>query len=107
MISETKLHKVRELTTLREMLYQCDELFGEKTAFLAKRKKGGEYFEISFSQLFSQQVDGVKLFSIFNDISKDIRLRYAGNMIIATLPKTKDMLHLSIEVIEKAMEAKR
>lgn len=63
--------------------------------------------EISFSQLFSQQVDGVKLFSIFNDISKDIRLRYAGNMIIATLPKTKDMLHLSIEVIEKAMEAKR
>ena len=50
MISETKLHKVRELTTLREMLYQCDELFGEKTAFLAKRKKGGEYFEISFSQ---------------------------------------------------------
>lgn len=63
--------------------------------------------EITFSQLFSQQVDGVKLFSIFNDISKDIRLRYAGNMIIATLPKTKDMLHLAIEVIEKAMEAKK
>lgn len=63
--------------------------------------------EIMFSPLFSQQVDGVKLFQIFSGISKDIRLRYANSMIIAALPKTKDMLSMTLEVIEKAMEAKK
>lgn len=63
--------------------------------------------EITFSPLFSQQVDGVRLFQIFNDISKDIRLRYANGTIIAALPKTKDMLSMTLEVIERAMEAKK
>lgn len=63
--------------------------------------------EVTFSPLFSQHVDGVKLFQIFSEISKDIRLRYANNTIIAALPKTKDMLSLTIEVIERAMEAKK
>ena len=77
MISETKLHKVRELTTLREMLYQCDELFGEKTAFLAKRKKGGEYFEISFSQ-FKKDVEalGARLIDLG---LKDSKIAIMGN----------------------------
>ena len=77
MISETKLHKVRELTTLREMLYQCDELFGEKTGFLAKRKKGGEYFEISFSQ-FKKDVEalGARLIDLG---LKDSKIAIMGN----------------------------
>ena len=61
--------------------------------------------EVTFSPLFSQQVDGVKLFQIFTEISKDIRLRYANNTIIVSLPKTKDMLAMTLEVIERAMEA--
>lgn len=61
--------------------------------------------EVTFSPLFSQQVNGVKLFEIFTEISKDIRLRYANNTIIVSLPKTKDMLAMTIEVIEKGMEA--
>lgn len=58
MITKGKLHKVRELNTLRELLHQCDELYGDKTAFLAKKKKGGKYYKISFSQ-FKKDVDAL------------------------------------------------
>ncbi len=62
--------------------------------------------EISFSPLFSSQIDGVKLFEIFYEISKDISIRYTNKMIIATIPKSKDMLQNCISVIERALEAK-
>lgn len=62
MNTEAKLHKVRELKDIKDLLKQGDELFGEKPAFLAKKKKGEEYFEITFSQ-FKKDVDalGTKL----------------------------------------------
>lgn len=50
MINESKLHQVRELNTLKELVEQGFELFGDKPAFLAKEKKGGEYYEISFRE---------------------------------------------------------
>ena len=63
--------------------------------------------QITFSTLFSSQVDGVKLFEIFSNISKDIRIRYTNNTIIATLPRTKDVLDMSIQVMESAWEARK
>ena len=77
MINEAKLHKVRELTTLRELLYQCDELFGDKTAFLVKNKKGGDYFEITFSR-FKKDVEalGTRLIDLG---LKDSKIAIMGN----------------------------
>ncbi len=63
--------------------------------------------EISFSPLFSSQLDGVKLFEIYTELSRDIRLRYTNNMIVVTIPKSKDVLSMCISVIEKAQEAKK
>ncbi|MBO7703533.1 MAG: transcription-repair coupling factor, partial [Solobacterium sp.] len=63
--------------------------------------------QVTFSKAFSQKVDGVKLFKIFSDISKDIELRYTNGEIIATVPKTKDSLTTVIELMEHAKEAKR
>lgn len=59
---EGKLHAVRELDSLKELLEQGASYFGECPAFLAKEKKGGKYFEISFNQ-FKKDVEalGTKL----------------------------------------------
>ena len=61
--------------------------------------------EVTFSTLYSQHVDGVKLFESFTKISKDITIRYTGGMITATLPNSRDVLLLASEVIDKAKEA--
>lgn len=63
--------------------------------------------EITFSTSFSEKVDGVKLFEVFSEISKDIRLKYTNGTIIATVPKSKDMLEMYIKVIHRAQEAIR
>ena len=62
MSMESKLHPVRETRTLKELMNQGAELFGDKPAFLYKEKKGGDYFEISYKQ-FKADVDalGTKL----------------------------------------------
>ena len=60
--------------------------------------------EITFSSLYSQHVDGVKLFESFTKISKDITIRYANQCIIVLLPKGKNDLKMAVECIEKAKE---
>jgi len=63
--------------------------------------------EVTFSPEFSQHVDGVKLFEIFSEVSRDIGLRYTNSCIIASLPKQKDSLKVVIEMITRAKEAIR
>ena len=62
---DSKLHPVREMNSLKELVNQGAELFGDRPAFLAKEKKGGEYFEITFKQ-FKEDVDalGTKLMEL-------------------------------------------
>ncbi|MDO5122468.1 MAG: helicase-related protein, partial [Erysipelotrichaceae bacterium] len=63
--------------------------------------------EITFSVPFSQKIDGVKLFEIFSDLSKDISLSYKNQSIIATVPIGKDTLEMCSLMITKAKEALR
>lgn len=63
--------------------------------------------EVVFSEKFSSEVDGVKLFELFTSISKDIRIQYKNQCIIALLPKQKNNLPIVIEMITRAGEAKR
>ena len=63
--------------------------------------------EITFSVPFSQKIDGVKLFEIFSDLSKDISLSYKNQSIIATVPIDKDSLEMCSLMITKAKEALR
>ncbi|MBQ6223156.1 MAG: transcription-repair coupling factor [Solobacterium sp.] len=63
--------------------------------------------EVVFSEKFSSEVDGVKLFELFTAISKDIRIQYKNKCIIALLPKQKNNLPIVIEMITRAGEAKR
>ena len=61
--------------------------------------------EITFSSLYSQHVDGVKLFEAFTKISKDITIRYANKCIIVLLPKSKNDLKMAVNCIQKAKES--
>jgi len=60
-----KLHKVREITTLRDIITSGAELYGDKVAFLNKKDKGGEYFEIDYNTL-KKDIDaiGTKLINL-------------------------------------------
>ncbi|MDD4565072.1 MAG: AMP-binding protein [Eubacteriales bacterium] len=48
---EKKYHQVREITTLKDMLNSSVQLYSEKPAFLVKKDKGGEYFQIKYKQV--------------------------------------------------------
>ena len=56
--------------------------------------------EIIFSKEFSQTLDGLKLFETYSSISKDIKVLYRNERIIAQIPKGNDALKMSIEVIQ-------
>lgn len=60
-----KLHKVREIATLRDIIASGAELYGDKVAFLNKKEKGGEYFEIDYNTL-KKDIDaiGTKLINL-------------------------------------------
>jgi transcription-repair coupling factor (superfamily II helicase) len=60
---------------------------------------------VTFTQAFSETLDGVKLFKLFSDISKDIQLRYSNKQIIAEVPNTARSLQTVIELIERSQEA--
>ena len=88
-----------EVKTLFEKK-KLDILLSDKNVHSYRETKQGS--EVTFSTLFSQQVDGVKLFEDFTKISKDITLRYTNNTIIANIPKGKKDIELAIKVIEQA-----
>jgi len=61
--------------------------------------------EITFTEAFSQRVNGVALFELIGKISKDIRLKYTNGKITAMVPKSKNSLQVIMEVMERAKEA--
>lgn len=63
--------------------------------------------EITFSPLFSQHVDGVRLFESFTKISRDIAIRYRSGTIIAEIPHVKDSLKIALQVIDEAGKARK
>lgn len=64
-IYKSKLYKVREIDTLKEMLTTSKELFGRRPAFLYKEEKGAAYKEINYITL-KDDVDalGTKLIEL-------------------------------------------
>jgi long-chain acyl-CoA synthetase len=59
------LYEVRQIKDLRDMIHSSAELFGDKAAFLVKRKGSESYSPVSYRQ-FSEDVDalGTALLSI-------------------------------------------
>ena len=61
-MADDKFYKVREISDLKELITSNGEIYGDTPAFLYKKVKGGEYFEVSHKK-FSEDVDalGTKL----------------------------------------------
>lgn len=62
--------------------------------------------EITFSPLFSQSVDGIRLFSLYSDLSKDIQLKYLNRSITVMIPNNES-LKIGTQAIYLAKEAIR
>ena len=62
---KAKYHEIREIETLKDMLNSSVRLYSERPAFLVKKEKGGDYFQITYAQ-FKHDVDalGTKLISM-------------------------------------------
>ena len=63
--------------------------------------------ELTFTEEFSQTVDGVKLFEDLSKLSKDISIKYKNNKITIVIPSNKNMLYLAIQSIDIMKEAVR
>ena len=63
--------------------------------------------EVTFSQEFSASLDGVRLFELYSELSKDIALRYRNNRITASIPMGKNTLNTVLKMIDTAKEAVR
>lgn len=57
--------------------------------------------ELSLTEEYSNNADGVKLFELITTISRDIKMSYTGKQIILRLPKVKNWLTIIIEVLER------
>ncbi len=44
-------YPVREITDLKDLINSSTKIYGTKTAYMAKKEKGGEYFDISYNKL--------------------------------------------------------
>lgn len=50
--------EIRKISSLKDMLKQSIDLYGDKPVFLAKKEKGGEYFHIDYKQ-FGRDVNAM------------------------------------------------
>ncbi|MBR2067402.1 MAG: transcription-repair coupling factor, partial [Solobacterium sp.] len=62
--------------------------------------------EITFTKDYSQSIDGVKLFEAFNNLSKDISLRYKDEKITAVAPESIYTMEMMMNIIHVAKEVK-
>lgn len=114
------LHSVQELESYKKEVTdqyghlpkEVNELFEKRRLDILVNDPDVESYReiqshgrITFSTLFSQKVDGVKLFKIMTGISKDLNLRYTGGRILIDLPKTDDAITLACNVIQQSKKA--
>lgn len=63
-------------------------------------KENAKDAELTFTDVWSKNADGVKLFEKITTLSRDIVLRYNQNKIKIRFPKNKNWLKQVIEVLE-------
>ena len=58
-MKDTPLYEVRKIRDLRDMLRQSTDLYGDQTAFMIKRMRGGPYENITMRE-FANDVDALE-----------------------------------------------
>lgn len=114
-----KIDKIKNLNQLEAFYRETADRYGQfnKSILLLLEKKQLELFlneqhvddfkdrprqfEITLTQEFSQQVNGVKLFEMINHINNTINLKYLKNKITIMIPKSKTSLVDMVEILTK------
>ncbi len=112
------IEKCQKLASLQGLIEKTNDLYGrlpKEVALLFEKKKlelllkepRVENFqqkrdgcEIILSKEYSSNLDGVKLFDLVNNISRDIRLKFLNQKIIIFVPNNIDWLKAAIEVLK-------
>ncbi len=68
-------------------------------------KEDRQQAELSFTQEWSDSIDGVKLFEMMTTLCKDAIIRYRNRKITMRIPKNSDWLSLIIEILERTQHA--
>lgn len=64
-------------------------------------------FTIILTEAFSNEINGIKLFEICNNISKDIKIAYKNNRIEIYISNQKDAVEKILKLVDKLKDAKR
>ena len=59
---------------------------------------------ITFTQQYSDKVDGIKMFELFTNVNRNIKISYKQNKISVEIPKTKNNLDTAIKIIETSKD---
>lgn len=112
-----KIDKIKNLNQLQQFYEETADRYGQfsKSILLLLEKKQLELFlsekhvedfkdrprqfEITLSEYFSQQVDGIKLFEVVSQINNTIKLKYLKNKISLMIPKSSTALYDMIELL--------
>lgn len=67
-------------------------------------KENKEHVELSFTQEWSDSIDGVKLFEMMTALCRDVIIRYRNRKITMRIPKNNEWLLLVIEILERTQK---
>ncbi|MEG0156340.1 MAG: class I adenylate-forming enzyme family protein, partial [Anaerovoracaceae bacterium] len=115
---DERLHQVREISTIKEMLTSGASLFGERPAFLVKKEKGGAYNPLTFRQV-KEDVDALGTYMVNNGL-KGEKIAIIGTncyqWILAyfavvcgggiAVPLDKELTKEEIEILVKTADCK-
>ena len=114
-----KIDNLKELSTFKESIVDqhgkmptnvqylfekkhLDIIINDETVSKFKEQNG--LINIEFTEHFSDNVDGVKLFELFTKINRNIKIRYTNHKIVVSIPKTKNNLDTAIKIIETSKD---
>ena len=75
--------------------------------FISKITNRNGTFTIILSKDFSDSVDGVKLFEMCNNISRDIKIAYKNSQIELSVTNQKDAVEKILKLVDNLEEIKR
>lgn len=67
-------------------------------------KEFPQQIKLIFTQAWSNQIDGVKLFEMMTTICREAQIRYANRKISMTMPKSRNWLAVVIEILERTQQ---
>ncbi len=63
-----------------------------------------QQIQLVFTQAWSNQIDGVKLFEMMTTLCREAKIRYANQRITMMMPKNRSWLSVVIEILEQTQQ---